>query len=281
MLACWRDDLPIAWRTILDGAELAFESRALHREMQTDEIIVPGRKGAPALGAPKDAHIFRAFDNIDPAEVRALILGQEPYANPAWATGRAFEQGNLVNWPENRELIADSLRRIVQVLASARTRKRVYVANDRAWQTLIRDVQSGALKLEPPRELFDRLEQKGVLFLNASLTVSIRDSRPRRAQGHYSLCAPLISRILAFIATRRTGHAVFLLWGQRAWDVFERARVRTTAECAGTWKTRIDLVRHVHPAAITVEGPAFLKPPNSFLVANQLLRRMGAKPIHW
>jgi uracil DNA glycosylase len=178
-------------------------------------------------------------------------------------------------------LIADSLRRIVQVLASARTRKRIYVTNDRAWQALIRDLQSGALKLEPPREMFDRLEQKGVLFLNASLTVGIRDSRPRRAQGHYSLWAPLISRILAFIAGRRTGHAVFLLWGQRAWDVFERARVRTTAECAGTWKTRIDLVRHVHPEAITVEGPAFLKPPNPFLVANLLLRRMGAKPVQW
>jgi uracil-DNA glycosylase len=281
MLVRWRGDLPIARRSILDGAELAFNSRAFDREVQADEIIVPGRKSMPVAGAPKGAHIFRAFDNIDPAKVRALILRQEPYANPVWTTGRAFEQGNLANWPENRELIADSLRRIVQVLASARTRKRVYVANDHAWQALVSDVQSRVLKLEPPRELFDRLEQQGVLFLNTSLTVSIRDRGPRRAQGHYSLRAPLISRVLAFIASRRTGHAVFLLWGQRAWNAFERALVRTRAECAGIWKTRIDFVRHVHPAAITVEGPAFLKPPNPFLVANLLLRRMGAKPVHW
>jgi uracil-DNA glycosylase len=168
MLAHWRDDLATAWGAVLDPVELAFDSPAFRREMRRDELIVPGRKGAPAPGAPKDAHIFRAFDNIDPADVRALILGQEPYANPAWATGRAFEQGNLADWPENRKLIADSLRRIVQVLASARTRKRVYVTNDGAWQTLIRDVRNGALKLEAPRELFDRLEREGVLFLNAA-----------------------------------------------------------------------------------------------------------------
>jgi uracil-DNA glycosylase len=270
MLVCWRDDLPTSWRSVLSRVELAFDSRPLRREMRTDEIIVPGRKGTPASGAPKDTHIFRAFDNIDPADVHALILGQEPYANPAWATGRAFEQGNLSDWPENRGLIAHSLRRIVQVLASARTR---------AWQTLIRDLRSGALELDPPRKLFDRLEREGVLFLNTSLTVNVGGAR--RPQGHYSLWAPLISRVLVSIAGRRTGQAVFLLWGQRAWDVFERAHVRTTAECAGTWKTRIDVVRHAHPAAITAEGPAFLKPPNSFLVANRLLRRMGAKPIEW
>src|SRR3981081_13795 len=89
MLAGWRDDLASSWRTVLNRVELAFDSRALHREMRADEIIVPGRKGAPAPGAPKGAHIFRAFDNLDPADVRALILGQEPYGNPPWATGAA------------------------------------------------------------------------------------------------------------------------------------------------------------------------------------------------
>lgn len=80
---------------------------------------------------------------------------------------------------------------------------------------------------------------------------------------------------------RKAGHVIFLLWGRHASDIFQRAAVREAAERAGTWKTRIDFVRHVHPAAITVEGPAFLHPPNPFLVANSLLEGMGGQPIRW
>ncbi len=282
-LAGWQADLPPAWQTVFRGTELNFGSRALEYDLRPGEIILPGRKHAPLPGAPAGAHLFRAFDRIAPAEVRAVILGQDPYPNPAWATGRAFEQGGLSEWPAESGRVADSLRRIVQVLASARTGNPAYVAHDRAWKEVIRDMRRGELRLEPPSRLFDRLENEGVLFLNASLTLSLvnRTDRPKEPRGHFPLWEPLINRTLSFIAGRPAGFAVFLLWGRRACDIFERSGAPAAAQSAGASRTRIDVVRHVHPAAITLEGAAFLRPPNPFLLANESLVRMGAEPIPW
>jgi uracil-DNA glycosylase len=282
-LAGWEDDLPATWRSVIGGTKLNFESRAFDATVHSGEIIIPRRRGKRVAGSPPEAHIFHALEKISPKDVRAVILGQEPYSNPAWATGRAFEQGNLKDWPENNRLIAASLRRIVQNLASARSRNNSYASGDPGWKTLVRDVQSGTLDLHVPRELFDHLQNAGVLLLNTSLTVSvdIRAGRPKRCRSHFRLWEPLIYKLLSFLATRKAGHLVFLLWGQHALDIFERGGIRAAAESAGIWHRKVDAVRHPHPAAITRQGAVFLHPPNPFLRANEALKRMGAKPIAW
>ena len=149
VLVDWEKDLPGAWRIILDGIQLNFEDRSFDRPTHPGEIIIPRRKRIAAPDLSQNAHIFRALEGIDSQDVRAVILGQDPYPNPAWATGRAFEQGNLSEWPENPKSIAASLRRIVQVPAAARTGKAAYVSNDGGWKQLIRDMQDGMLDLEP------------------------------------------------------------------------------------------------------------------------------------
>jgi uracil-DNA glycosylase len=282
-LAGWEDDLPASWRATLRGTELNYESRTLAGPMHPGELITPGRKGRSSLGSPAEAHIFHALDKTTPKEVRVVILGQEPYSNPAWATGRAFEQGDLEDWPENNRLIAASLRRIVQVLASARSHRHAYVSADRGWKALVRDVNEGKLDLETPSKLFDHLQASGVLLLNTSLTLSVdmRNGHPKRCRSHFGLWEPLIHKLLSFLATRTTGHVVFMLWGQHARDVFERAGIRAAAESAGTWRRRVDAVHHAHPAAITRDGAVFLHPPNPFVSANTALKRMGAKSIAW
>ncbi len=245
---------------------------------------MPGRKKRPISVAPKRAHIFRPLEVLKPGDVRAIILGQDPYSNPSSATGRAFEQGNLNEWPTSRGAIADSLRRIVQVLANARTGTATYVDGERGWEVLVRDVHEGRLALESPRELFDHLQSEGVLLLNTSLTVSVDVSaeRPKRIHGHFRLWQPVLYRFLSSLAARQKRHLVFLLWGGRhAFDIIERGGIPAAAERAGTWQSRVDIVRHMHPAAITREGAVFLHPPNPFLTANKALERMGARPIAW
>lgn len=97
------------------------------------ELIFPGRKVTTLPGAARGAHLLRAFDDADPIKVRAVKPGQGPYSNPAWATGRDFEQGNLEQWPGDAKQVADSLRRLVQVIVAARTVDPSYAAGDRAW----------------------------------------------------------------------------------------------------------------------------------------------------
>ena len=191
-LVDWEKDLPGAWRIILDGIQLNFEDRSFDRPTHPGEIIIPRRKRIAAPDLSQNAHIFRALEGIDPQDVRAVILGQDPYPNPAWATGRAFEQGNLSEWPENPKSIAASLRRIVQVLAAARTGKAAYVSNDGGWKQLIRDMQDGMLDLEPPRKLFDHLSDEGVLLLNTSLTLAwIRKREDRSGVAGTFACGSL------------------------------------------------------------------------------------------
>jgi uracil-DNA glycosylase len=283
MLAGWESDLPARWRKIFSATELNWSSAALDYELRPGEIILPSRKGKYLPNAREDAHVFRTFDNTDPDDVRAVVLGQDPYPNPAWATGRAFEQGDLATWPENPQQVAASLRRIMLAVAAARTEDASYTANEHAWRKLITDARRGLIHLEPPRELFDRLEREGVLFLNTSLTVSIfgGGNSPKECHRHLPLWAPLISRVLTYIAARQFAFAVFLLLGRHAQGIFDASGARAATEGAGNWKIRVDTVRHFHPAAITTEGPVFLQPPNPFRSANDLLQRMGGPPVSW
>ncbi len=283
MLAGWDQDLPARWRKALGETRLNWDTPALEGELLPGEVILPGRKGHPIPAAPRDAHLLRAFENTSPQTVRAVILGQDPYPNQAWATGRAFEQGNLVEWPDEPRQLADSLRRLVQAIVAARTGDGSYAAGDRAWRKLAGETRSGCLPLEPPRQFFDRLEHEGVLFLNASLTISVfeRLGAPKQCRRHFQLWQPLIHRVLDSIGSRQSGCAIFLLLGRRAAELFDRSRAQEAADRAGTWKKRANAVHHVHPAAITADGAAFLLPPNPFCTANRLLRRMGGAPISW
>ena len=134
-----------------------------------------------------------------------------------------------------------------------------------------------------PQEVsLDHLQHEGVLLLNTSLTVSVNvSSRPKRIRGQFQLWEPLLYRVLEFLASRERVPTVFLLWGEHALEVIKRGGIRATAERAHTWHSTFDIVRHAHPAAITRQGAAFLRPPNPFLSANKLLERMGGTPIAW
>lgn len=97
-LADCTEDLPASWRNVLGDTELNFESRAFNHNCGSEEMIIPSRKGDSIPGAPLHAHIFHAFDRLTQGDVRAVIVGQDPYPTPAWATGRAFSPGtrNLI-----------------------------------------------------------------------------------------------------------------------------------------------------------------------------------------
>jgi len=279
----WRNDLAWSWRQVLRGVEPDFEAVRADLELGNEEFIFPGRKGRPIPGAPSGAHVFRALDGIRPSAVRAVVLGQDPYPNHQFATGRAFEQGGLESWPRDPKRIADSLARIVQTIAAERTGNAAYTRDDAAWRKVPDDLRSGALRLGPPNRLFDQLEGQGVLWLNTGLTISHfqKGGAPEQLEGHLPLWRPIIRRILTHLATRRSGQVVFLLWGSPARRTFQEAGVQLAAEAAGTWRQRAAMATHAHPAAVVSGKPSFFRPPNPFVRANASLVRMEGKPIDW
>lgn len=279
----WKDDLGPEWREVLRDVEpnLDVVDPALQHEPW--EPIFPTRRGKLIPGAPAHAHVFRALDGLRPADVRAVIVGQDPYPNVAWATGRAFEQGGLAAYPEDPRGISGSLRSIVQVLAAFRSGRDDYLDRAQGWRTLVRDLRAGSLDLPSPDLLFDAWQREGVLCLNAGLTLSRyeRGGAPHQSAGHIPFWRPVVQAILRHVAARPMGHAVFLLWGSVARQAFRDGSVQDAARDAGTWETRVDAVNHSHPTALTDGAPSFFRDPNPFADANQALRRMGGDAVSW
>jgi uracil-DNA glycosylase len=263
----WKDDLPAPWRPIFDNVTLDPAIVPQKLLLRDDEVIYPGRKNQLPPNAPKGSHVFRAFDRLNPADIRAVIIGQDPYPEVFRATGRSFDQGDLQEWSSKT---TTSLRKIMQALAYERTRN-TYYFQPGGWLQILLDIKSGDLPLETPSALFDYWEDQGVLFLNAGLTLSRYSpgGAPEQRYGHIPFWKPFVSATLRHLAERPEGHIAFLAWGQFARNVVTEAGVQPGP--------RSVVVNYPHPAAMT----GFLVAPGPFGRANENLKRMGAPPIQW
>jgi uracil-DNA glycosylase len=275
-LTNWRADLSSAWGTVLADVDPAFADVRADLTFSAEQPIYPSRPASPLPGARPDAHVFRAFDATKPEDIRCVLVGQDPYPQISRATGRSFEQGDLAGWDQSG--VANSLKRLLQMLANERTASTRFTAPN-GWNALRSAIASGELDFGTPRELFDRLqEQEGLLFLNASLTITryMQGGAPEQLFGHIPLWSPIIGKVLSTLAQRTTGHVVFLLLGSPAQRVADKVRIREIAEQTGVWGTRVDEVRLSHPASNN-----FLTGPNPFHEVNARLAHMGAAPIWW
>src|SRR5688572_1430941 len=87
LLAGWKEDLPARWQTLLADVEPAFEQVRADLLLRDDEVIYPGRRASPPSGAPGGAHIFKCLDRLAPEDVKAVVIGQDPYPRVGRATG--------------------------------------------------------------------------------------------------------------------------------------------------------------------------------------------------
>src|SRR5262245_39642502 len=100
--AGWEGRLPAGWKKPLAGVGLGGKDVADNLLLEPRFPIFPafqGEKGEPRLlGSPDDSDTFKALRGVAPGKVRVVIVGQDPYPDVAKATGRSFEQGDLVDW---------------------------------------------------------------------------------------------------------------------------------------------------------------------------------------
>ena len=127
--------------------------------------------------APPPALAFRALELTQPEDVRAVILGQDPYPTPGHAHGLAFSV------PAGTRPLPPSLRNILAELAEDRGARTAGDLSDWAAQ--------------------------GVLLWNAAPTVPEGAIDGHRALGWDRLTAQVLQRA----AARPTA---FVLWGRRA-----------------------------------------------------------------
>ena len=268
----WQEDVEPAWRDVVRSVALAYGDVDPTLEIEPWEPIFPARRGAVFPGAPAGAHMLRAFDGIAPEDARCVILGQDPYPCPAFATGRAFEAGNVAQWRELDKMFSPSVRAFIQAIIAARTGEARYARRFADWPATLAAIESGAVDLEAPDALADRWVASGVLLLNSSLTLSRfqRKVDPHQLRGHLPLWRPLMIRVIEHLAGKGTP-IVLMGFGDAAAETIQAAGL------GGPDASDRRVILRPHPA----EADAFLAMENPFTLCNRRLQAMGAAAVDW
>lgn len=271
-LADWESDLPAAWRSTLGAIGDDFDCIDADLVLEAWEPIFPVRRGRHFPGQPKGAHALAAFDGIAPDNVRCMILGQDPYPEPGFATGRAFEAGNVACWFELDKMFSKSVRAYMQLIVAARTGDHCLAESFDRWPDVRGLLTDPATPFEGPGAIADRWVREGVLLLNASLTLSRFQVGvdPHQARGHLPFWRPLMLSVVEALC-EGDAPVVFIAFGAAAADIF-----RQVGLAEGVSGRRALIVRE-HPAF----ADAVLGKPNPFVLCNTYLETMGGQPIAW
>ena len=166
------ETLPAGWRKPL-GAET---KKPYYRKL--DAFLEAEAKEHVVL--PEASHIFRALELTPPAEVRAVIIGQDPYPNPKHAEGLCFSVKPGVKPPV-------SLRNVFKEL------------HDDVGCDVPEDGHLGAWA------------ERGVLLLNNVLTVRAGKAGSHRKKGWETFTDTVLD-----VVGRKQTRVVFILWGADA-----------------------------------------------------------------
>ena len=273
MLDGWHQDLQPAWQPIFESLDLGFDSIDPDLELLSHEPIFPARKNAKQLGAPDGAHLFRAFDELAPSDVRCILLGQDPYPCMTFSTGRAFDIGSYRSWRDLDNMFTHSMRSLMQCVCAERAKRPDLATDTGQWPVVLQMIENGDISLGDPPQLAQTWVNQGVLLLNASLTISRFDvsGDPHQTRGHALLWRPFMVRLLQRLLHDRDDPPPVVLFGDAAKATFKASFPERSA------MIRDCVFETEHPAA----GDRFLAKGNPFSICNELLAGQQADSIKW
>jgi len=181
---------------------------------------------------PPVEDVYNALKLTPYDKVRVLILGQDPYHDAGQAHGLAFSVRNGVRPPPSLVNIFKELRSDLDLPMPS----------------------SG--NLTPWAE-------RGVLLLNAVLTVRAHEPNSHKGKGWEQFTDAIIQKVSA-----KSQRVVFILWGGYAQR--KEKLIDTTAHT---------ILKSAHPSPLSVRAGFFGSRP--FSKANAALQEAGEKPIDW
>jgi len=214
-----------SWLAVL-GDELEQPYMQELREFLVAEVAA-GRRFYPPADRVFNALALTPFD-----AVRVVILGQDPYHGPGQAMGLCFSVPAGVPPPPSLQNIHTELERDLGV-------ERPSSGDLTPWA------------------------ERGVLLLNAVLTVSPRSAASHAGKGWERFT----DRAIRDLSERRDG-LVFLLWGRYAQ---QKGRIVDT--------TRHHVLTTAHPSPLSASNGFF--GCRHFSQANALLEAAGREPVDW
>ena len=140
---------------------------------------------------PPGKEIFKAFDCCDFADVKVVIIGQDPYHGPGQANGLCFSVRDGIRIPPS----------LVNIF---------------------KEIREDLKKPIPTSGDLERWARQGVLLLNATLTVRASTPGSHQNKGWEVFTDAAIKKI-----SDEKEHVVFLLWGayaQKKGEVIDRSK---------------------------------------------------------
>ena len=129
---------------------------------------------------PPGSLIFNAFDHCPFDQVKAVIVGQDPYHGPGQANGLCFS-------------VADGVR------------------HPPSLQNIFKEIQNDLGQPIPESGNLERWADQGVLLLNATLTVEARKAGSHQNKGWEQFTDEVLR-----VISKDKENVVFLLWGAYA-----------------------------------------------------------------
>lgn len=160
------DAVPLAWQNLLEPVR--DQIQRISRQLVGQEYL------------PKPEQIFRALD-LAPEAVQVLIVGQDPYPNPAHACGLSFSV------PAGTAPLPGSMRNILKEVTADVGVSITNAGDLQAWS------------------------KQGVMLLNRVLTVA-----PGVPMSHHHLGWQKITDRIVQIVAQQSPAAIAILWGNQA-----------------------------------------------------------------
>ena len=306
----WQGRLPRIWKSHFLSVELDFEAVDDAPSLKSSEQIWPQQ--ANSFG-PRGAHLFKAFKDLSPDQVRVVVFGNDPYTRIEQATGRSFEQGNLSNWKKDvqdpKVRFSPSLKTLLAAaLATTKLGKGFPLVDGRvvfdadefestpnskwgkwsygrsptwvshlALETILVNKLIG---LPTPKQIFGFWAKQGILWINRTLTYSKWEtdvSKPGHRRSHQRVWAPFTDRVIEVLLenSSKKKPTVFALWGGEAKEIGKLVRKKAK---------KLKVSSHIQFA----EAGHPQRPENFFLAEGKLRNpfdeineRLTGKKIKW
>lgn len=180
------------------------------RKFVTKDIINDLKKIEKRIGKnynPVVKNNVLRFMEVDLNKVKVIWLGQDVYPEEGVATGRAFEVGTLNRWME--KFRQGSLKNIIRLIHKEYNGITDY-KYIKKFSVIRNEIQNKQFNLKTPKDLFNSLEEQGVMFLNTSYTCEIG-----KRNSHKTIWHDFSINVIEYISEENP-NIVWFLWGKEA-----------------------------------------------------------------
>ena len=254
---------------------------------EISEAVKLDRQRGPVYPAPED--VFR-FTETPLAEVKVVILGQDPYHGRGQADGLAFSVRDASVCPRclnhaNVRHYCEKAGRDVEVYAQPLPPSLRNILRELADDVGVKKHANGTAKSVPYFGDLTPWTRQGVLLLNTALTV-----REGEAGSHCDIWQPFTDEVIRAVCDSATVAPHFILWGAKAKAALMRAcdrrlLINLPDDNGITFTTlrgrRVSFTHSAHPSPLSADRGFFGSRPFSRANLALTLNNPGCAPVDW